>query len=87
MKIVSTAPVVSRITSKGAYTSWRQVKEEIFGPVLSVGKFSTEEEAIELANDSTYGLGAGLHSSASFAFDNCFGKRCVGPYPISLFAS
>ncbi|PSR73539.1 hypothetical protein PHLCEN_2v10458 [Hermanssonia centrifuga] len=39
------------------------VKEEIFGPVLSVGKFSTEEEAIRLANDTTYGLGAGLHSS------------------------
>ncbi|THG95417.1 hypothetical protein EW026_g6238 [Hermanssonia centrifuga] len=38
------------------------VKEEIFGPVLSVGKFSTEEEAIRLANDTTYGLGAGLHS-------------------------
>ena len=40
-----------------------QVKDEIFGPVLSVGKFSTEEEAIKLANDTTYGLGAGLHSS------------------------
>ncbi|KAF5369841.1 hypothetical protein D9758_001136 [Tetrapyrgos nigripes] len=39
------------------------VKEEIFGPVLSVGKFSTEEEAIKLANDTTYGLGAGLHST------------------------
>ncbi|KIM90700.1 hypothetical protein PILCRDRAFT_973 [Piloderma croceum F 1598] len=39
------------------------VKEEIFGPVLSVGKFKTEEEAISLANDTTYGLGAGLQSS------------------------
>jgi len=39
------------------------VKEEIFGPVLSVGKFTTEEEAIALANDTTYGLGAGLHST------------------------
>jgi len=39
------------------------VKEEIFGPVLSVGRFKTEEEAIALANDTTYGLGAGLHSS------------------------
>ncbi|KAH0840028.1 aldehyde dehydrogenase domain-containing protein [Lanmaoa asiatica] len=35
----------------------------IFGPVLSVGKFKTEEEAIALANDTTYGLGAGLHSN------------------------
>ena len=37
---------------------------QIFGPVLSVGVFKTEEEAINLANDTTYGLGAGLHSSA-----------------------
>ncbi|KAG6891281.1 hypothetical protein C0992_009473 [Termitomyces sp. T32_za158] len=37
---------------------------QIFGPVLSVGRFETEEEAIALANDTTYGLGAGLHSSA-----------------------
>jgi len=39
------------------------VREEIFGPVLSVGKFKTEDEAIALANDTTYGLSAGLHSS------------------------
>ncbi|KAJ3511924.1 hypothetical protein NLJ89_g3816 [Agrocybe chaxingu] len=39
------------------------VKEEIFGPVLSVGVFKTEEEAISLANNTSYGLGAGLHSS------------------------
>ncbi|KAJ7667933.1 NAD-aldehyde dehydrogenase [Mycena polygramma] len=39
------------------------VKEEIFGPVLVVGRFKTEEEAISLANDTNYGLGAGLHSN------------------------
>ncbi|KAL4075938.1 aldehyde dehydrogenase domain-containing protein [Scleroderma yunnanense] len=39
------------------------VQDEIFGPVLSVGRFKTEEEAITLANDTSYGLGAGLHSS------------------------
>ncbi|KIM46276.1 hypothetical protein M413DRAFT_441362 [Hebeloma cylindrosporum] len=39
------------------------VKEEIFGPVLSVGVFKSEEEAIHLANDTAYGLGAGLHSN------------------------
>jgi len=36
---------------------------QIFGPVLAIGKFSTEEDAITLANDTSYGLGAGLHSS------------------------
>ncbi|KAH9007022.1 NAD-aldehyde dehydrogenase [Lactarius hatsudake] len=39
------------------------VKEEIFGPVLSVGRFHTEQEAIDLANDTTYGLAAGFHST------------------------
>lgn len=31
--------------------------------MLCVGRFKTEEEAIYLANDTTYGLGAGLHSN------------------------
>jgi acyl-CoA reductase-like NAD-dependent aldehyde dehydrogenase len=40
--------------------SMRIAQEEIFGPVLSVIKFSTEEEAVQIANDSDYGLGAAL---------------------------
>lgn len=35
-------------------------REEIFGPVLSVIRFSSEDEAIRLANDSPYGLAAGV---------------------------
>lgn len=35
-------------------------QEEVFGPVLSVISFETENEAIELANDTQYGLGAYL---------------------------
>jgi aldehyde dehydrogenase (NAD+) len=35
-------------------------REEIFGPVLSIIPFSTEEEAIEIANDTIYGLSAGI---------------------------
>lgn len=35
-------------------------QKEIFGPVLSVISFETEEEAIEIANDTIYGLGAGV---------------------------
>jgi aldehyde dehydrogenase (NAD+) len=31
-------------------------KEEIFGPVLSILKYNSEEEAIEIANDTEYGL-------------------------------
>lgn len=36
------------------------VREEIFGPVLTAQRFRSEDEAIALANDSAYGLGAGL---------------------------
>lgn len=38
----------------------RIFQEEIFGPVLCVSTFDTIEEAIELANDSDYGLAAGI---------------------------
>jgi betaine-aldehyde dehydrogenase len=38
-------------------------KEEIFGPVLSVLTFDTAEEAIEIANDTTYGLSASVWTS------------------------
>jgi len=37
-------------------------KEEIFGPVLSIGSFSTLDEAIELANDTAYGLSASIYT-------------------------
>ena len=36
--------------------SWRVAREEIFGPVVSILPFDTEEEAIRLANDTPYGL-------------------------------
>lgn len=35
-------------------------REEIFGPVQAVLRFETEEEAVEMANDSDYGLAAGV---------------------------
>jgi aldehyde dehydrogenase len=38
----------------------RIFQEEIFGPVLAVTTFKTTEEAIEIANDTMYGLGAGV---------------------------
>ena len=40
--------------------SMRIFQEEIFGPVLSVTTFKDEEEALKLANDTIYGLGAGV---------------------------
>jgi len=37
-------------------------REEIFGPVLSITTYNSEEEAIALANDSEYGLSGGVWS-------------------------
>lgn len=39
------------------------VQEEVFGPVLTVQPFDTEEEAIALANSTPYGLSSGLQTS------------------------
>lgn len=41
----------------------RTVREEMFGPVLSALSFDTEEEAIEMANQSDFGLGSGVFTS------------------------
>jgi len=41
----------------------RVCREEIFGPVLSIIRFQTEAEAIEIANDTDYGLMASLFTS------------------------
>jgi len=38
----------------------RIFREEIFGPVLAVTTFKTEAEALQIANDTPYGLGAGV---------------------------
>jgi len=41
----------------------RTVREEMFGPVLSALSFETEAEAIEMANNSKFGLGAGIFTN------------------------
>src|SRR5471032_1765782 len=42
------------------HNKMRIFQEEIFGPVLSVTTFKNEAEALEIANDTLYGLGAGV---------------------------
>ena len=44
------------------HNKMRIFQEEIFGPVLAVTTFKDEAEALELANDTLYGLGAGVWS-------------------------
>jgi len=38
-------------------------QEEIFGPVASIFMFKDDEEAVALANDTRYGLAAGIHTN------------------------
>lgn len=44
------------------HNKMRVFQEEIFGPVVSVTTFKDEEEALHIANDTLYGLGAGVWS-------------------------
>ena len=45
------------------HNQMRIAREEVFGPVLSVIAFDTEEEAFQIANDTPYGLAAGVWTS------------------------
>jgi len=42
------------------HNKMRVFQEEIFGPVVAVTKFKNYEDAIQIANDTLYGLGAGV---------------------------
>lgn len=47
----------------GVKNDMRIAQEEVFGPVLAIIRFKDEDEAIAIANDSNYGLGAGVWTS------------------------
>jgi acyl-CoA reductase-like NAD-dependent aldehyde dehydrogenase len=44
----------------GVDNGWRVAREEIFGPVLTVTEFDDDEEGLRIADDSPFGLAAGL---------------------------
>ena len=45
--------------------SMQIAREEIFGPVVCVIKYDTDDEAVQIANDSIYGLGGGVFSGSN----------------------
>ena len=61
---------------------------ELFGPVLSVLSFSDEEEALQLANDTPYGLAAGVFTqniSCAHRMSKVFAPALFGLTPIGRF--
>lgn len=57
------SPFYPATVVSGVKPDMRLWREEIFGPVAPIMTFATEEEAIELANDTEYGLSAGIYTS------------------------
>ena len=54
---------VSPTIFTGVNNQMRIAREEVFGPVLAIIPFDTEEQAFEIANDTPYGLAAGVWTS------------------------
>ena len=61
-------------------------REEIFGPVLSVITFTSEDEAIQLANDTNYGLAASLYTSDLNTAHRVAGAIRAGTVSVNCFS-
>ncbi|GGB37306.1 betaine-aldehyde dehydrogenase [Virgibacillus dakarensis] len=61
------------------------VQNEGFGPVITVEKFTTEDEAINLANDSIYGLSGGVWTKDIAKAERCVAKMRMGTVWINDF--
>jgi succinate-semialdehyde dehydrogenase / glutarate-semialdehyde dehydrogenase len=63
---------------EGAPTDARVVREEVFGPVLPVFRFGDLDQAIELANDTPYGLGGSIWTQNLAKANRAIDKLRVG---------
>lgn len=63
----------------------RIVREEVFGPVITVERFDTEEQAVERANDTPYGLSAGFWTRDEDRIDRVAGVLRFGTVWVNDF--
>ncbi len=61
------------------------VQDEAFGPIITVEKFKTEEDAVKLANDSIYGLAGGVFTKDIAKAERCAAKMRMGTVWINEF--
>ncbi|WP_053217349.1 betaine-aldehyde dehydrogenase [Virgibacillus senegalensis] len=61
------------------------VQDEAFGPIITVEKFRTEDEAVKLANDSIYGLAGGVWTTDIAKAERCVAKMRMGTVWINDF--
>ncbi|KAJ6902798.1 hypothetical protein NC651_020322 [Populus alba x Populus x berolinensis] len=63
------------------------MQEETFGPIMPIMKFSTDEEAVKLANDSRYGLGCAVFSGSQRRAREIASQIHCGVAAVNDFAS
>jgi acyl-CoA reductase-like NAD-dependent aldehyde dehydrogenase len=63
----------------------RVAREEIFGPILTIIPFNSVDEAVEIANDSPFGLVAGIHTKNIEAAMRLGEKLRVGQVWVNSF--
>jgi betaine-aldehyde dehydrogenase len=61
-------------------------QEEIFGPVLAVIPYETEEDAIRIANDSVYGLAGSVYTQDNDKAMKIASKIRTGTYAVNMYA-